>query len=411
MKGAKQGGRRAIVVAAAIAAAATAIGVAVPALAVAAGPGPAGTGPAGNGASRVLGAGQTGTRAQVPWGLVGPGWSLAQFSASTAGEGIKPVSGPSTLYLVDPAGGRYKMITWRARSLQTTWYLQAWSGDLSRAMFVPQVSLNNPYVRQQVFQLKLQTGTITQFTLPLRVAAVGYTRPDGLNILTQEGSAGRASTVTLQRYSLTGKLVTTLATAAANGTPAYQPDGAELAASSPHGLVLISNAGGVIRQLRVDRGRESCTAVRWWTASKILASCVRTGQYGYNMWIVPASGAAAAVLTPAHKTVTFDVGDFNAWKLSSGLYVDGYGACATLVIGKYPAHGPEQQVPVPGAASSVIVTATRGQLQVERSNGCEPGVALVWFDPPSRKLTVAVGVHGHQIGVVSVVPFFVTGRF
>ena len=135
------------------------------------------------------------------------------------------------------------------------------------------------------------------------------------------------------------------------------------------------------------------------------------GQYGYNMWIVPASGAAPTVLTPAHKTFSFDEGDFNAWKLSSGLYVDGYGACATLVIGRYPAHGPEQMVTVPGAPSSLIVTATRSQLQVERINGCEPGVSLVWFNPATRKMTVAIGVHGHQIGVTSVVPFFVTGKF
>jgi hypothetical protein len=402
MKIVKQGRRRrAIAAAATAAAAAAAIGVAVPALAVS----------AGTGSARVLGAGQTGNRAQVPWRLVGPGWSMALFSASTAAEGIKPTSGPETLYLVDPAGGRYKMISWRARSPQTKWYLQAWSGDLRRAMFVPEGSLNNPYVRQQVFQLQLRTGKISRFTLPLRVSALSYSRPDGLNILTEKGFPGSTNKVTLQRYDLTGKLAATLATVQAYGTPAYRPDGAELAASGPHGLVLISNGGGVIRQLRVEGGRESCTAVRWWTDTKILASCIRRGQYGYNMWIVPASGAAATVLTPAHKTFSFDEGDFNAWKLSSGLYVDGYGACATLVIGKYPVHGPEQMVTVPGAASSLIVTATRSQLQVERINGCEPGVSLVWFNPATRKLTVAIGVHGHQIGVTSVVPFFVTGKF
>jgi len=211
MKCAKQGRRRrAIAVAAATAAAATTIGAAVPAV--------AGTGRAAATLARTeLGAGQTGTRARVPWGLVGPGWSLALYSARQGGEGVKPKAGPSTLYLVDPAGGRYRLLTWAAHSPQTSWYLQGWSGDMRRAMFVPESQLYNTYVRQHVYQLQLRTGTVSGFTLPAHVSSVGYTRPDGLNILARKSSPS-GNTVTLQRYNLTGKLQATLPTSQAELT-------------------------------------------------------------------------------------------------------------------------------------------------------------------------------------------------
>ena len=85
--------------------------------------------------SRTLSADQARTAAAVPWSKVGPGWALATYSASRAGEGVKPKAGPSTLYLVDPQGGRYQLFTWAARSPRASWYLLGWSGDASRALF------------------------------------------------------------------------------------------------------------------------------------------------------------------------------------------------------------------------------------------------------------------------------------
>ena len=56
------------------------------------------------------------SRSAVPWRKVGPGWALAMYSANQGGEGVKPKAGPSTLYLVSPQGGRYKLMTWSARN-------------------------------------------------------------------------------------------------------------------------------------------------------------------------------------------------------------------------------------------------------------------------------------------------------
>ena len=138
--------------------------------------------------------------------------------------------------------------------------------------------------------------------------------------------------------------------------------------------------------------KDGCSPVRWWTARVILATCTHTGLPGGNMWLVPAGGGTPKVLTPPRRKVTFDAGDFNAWQLSSGLYVDGVGACGTLVIGRQPAHGPEQMVHVPGAPSSLIITATRTRLLVERFNSCNPGASLVWLNPATHKMSVAVPV-------------------
>jgi hypothetical protein len=386
-------GRRAIALGLAAAAAAAAVGIAAPAIASQARD------------STVLSAGQTGTRASVPWSKVGPAWALAMFSRNTGGEGMKPTSGSATLYLVDPEGGKYSLFTWSAHSQQaSSWTLVAWSGDTRRAMFVAGHGGVN-----FVYQLQLRTGKITSFSLPAAVFPIGYTRPDGLNILTDKSETD--SRGILQRYSLAGKLQRTLATVY-NGdeVAAYQPDGAALAGSRKNGLELISNDGAVIRKLPVPGVKYGCSPVRWWTASTILASCFVTNEPGTRLWLVPASGARPTALTPARRN-GFDLGDFNAWQLSSGLYLDGYGPCATLVIGKQPAHGPEQQVNVPGAASSMIVTATRSSLMVERIAGCSPGVSLVWFNPATRKMTVAVPVHGNQWGVTAAVPYIVTGKF
>jgi hypothetical protein len=393
--------RRAVAITAAAVAAAAAVGLAVPAMAART---PAVT------PQTVLGPGQVGSRAAVPWRQVGPGWSLALYSATQSGEGIKPKAGPSTLYLVNPSGGRYRIITWPARSAQTQWDLKAWSGDGGRAMFVPDSQMYG--LRQHVFQLQLRTGKVTNFWLPRNVTVVGYTRPDGLNILAESGAiVAPTARGSLMRFTLTGHLAKTLASVRGLGQVAYQPAGAELAAGGTNGLVLISNAGGVIRKLPVPGVTDGCNAVRWWTDSTILATCSLASVPGPQMWLVPASGAAPKALTPKRSGSNFDLGDFNAWQLSSGLYVDGYGACGILVIGRQPVRGPEQRVNVPGSASSLVVNATRTRLQIERINGCNPGVSLVWLNPATRAMTVAVPVALHQDGVVGVVPYFIAGKF
>ena len=373
---------------------------------------PAAAAMAGTTATRIgdrdLAAGQIGSRASVPWQDVGPGWTLAVYSGSSGGAGQPIKHGSDTVYLVDPAGGRYTIVTWSKHSAQAQWSLRGWSGDTKRALFTAGAS----GAGEQVHQLDLKTGTVTSFTLPAHVTVIGYTRPEGLNILAEHGvGQGWGSKQTLVRYNLSGAGQQTLATVRDLGETAYQPSGVQLAAGAQHGLELISNAGGVIRALPVPGVELGCNAVRWWGADTILASCANHQNGEPQMWLVPASGQAPHALTPTRGSSGFDLGDFDAWQLSSGLYVDGLGACGTVVIGRQPAHGAETQVNVPGSVSSLIITATRSWLLVWRINPCRPGGSLVWLNPATSAIKMAVPEHGDQFGVIATAPYFVAGKF
>ena len=355
-------------------------------------------------ASRMPGAGQTGSLASVPWSRVGPGWTLAMFSRDAGAEGKLIKYGPSTLYLVSPRGGRYALKTWPARSAASHWLLRSWSGDTLRALFTSAGASDTV----QVHQLQLRTGRISSFTLPANRAVVGYTRPDGLNILVAKW-APSFTRGTLQRYSLTGRLLTALATVDNPEESAYQPAGEALATVEKNGLVLVGNRGGIIRKLPVPGTRYGCNPVRWWSAGTILASCMGPIKEPWQrLWLVPASGARP---TAQRAGGTFDLGDLNAWQLKSGLYLDAAQGCGAGTIARQPARGPEQQVQVPGAAGEVIVNATRTQLEVERFGGCVSGTSLVWFNPVTRAVTVALGTSGAEFGVEGAIPYFVTGKF
>jgi hypothetical protein len=394
-------GRR-MVIGAALTALAAAAGAGVPAMAASAAPGTAGNAASAAPAARMLGAGQVGSRSEVPWHSVGSGWALAMYSASSGGEGVPFKVGAYTLYLADPAGGRYVLASWPASKAPVDWNLQAWSGDSRRALLTS---------GNQVRQLTLATGKVTSFKLPANYQALGYTRPDGLNVLVEQGFvADLHSRVSLARYSLTGKLQRKLASVEDLGQVAYQPAGAELAAGDINGLELIGNDGGVIRSLPVPGVKYGCNAVRWWSASTILASCQTPSGASSRLWLVPASGARPTAMTPASRHNYFDLGDFNAWQLNSGLYLDAYGGCGTVNITRQPAHGPETLVNVPDSDSSLVETATSTRLMVLRMGPCMSRNSLVWLNPATGALKVAVPEQGNQSGVIGVVPYFVTGK-
>src|ERR1700733_8463358 len=130
------------------------------------------------------------TRAQVPWSKVGQGWELAEYDSGAAGK-----TAPVTLYLISPAGVRYSMHTWSGRGMVP--YLIAWSGDKTRALLG---LLGSQYERPT-----LSTGKLTVGKRAGQAQPMGYTLPDGQNILgvTEAMSSGGAATVA--RYSLAGK--------------------------------------------------------------------------------------------------------------------------------------------------------------------------------------------------------------
>jgi hypothetical protein len=341
---------------------------------------------------------KTGTGARsvwVSWAAVGAGWSLAEYSGSTAGGATPRKAGPTLVYLVGPSGYRDALYDWPAG--QTNWFLLDWSGDKTRALF------SGP--DGEVGQLVLATGKFTSFKLPGGTQAIGYSRPDGTAILATQQVM---STDKVLRYDLTGRLEQVLASGPANAdsTAVYAPDGTSLAVNGSKALEQVGNNGQVIRSLPVP-GDPSCLPVRWWNASTILASCIAPGHTAGRLWLVPVSGARPTALTPQRSSSGPDLGDINAWSVPSGLYLQATGACGVIYIAKPTSTGGAATVTVPETTGNdnQIVAADGARLLVRAQTSCEPSTSLLWFNPATHAVQMLMRAPAGTAGVIADVPY------
>jgi hypothetical protein len=331
--------------------------------------------------------------AQVPWSKVGPGWELAEYSTGPVGKAF-----PVTLYLISPAGDRYPMHTWGGHA--TVPYLIAWSGDKTRALL--------GLIGSGYEQLTLATGKLTVGKLAGQAQPIGYTLPDGLNILGVSEDTSGSSPATVARYSLAGQLVRVLTRGVNENTAVYSANGATLAVSWTKGLELVSNGGGVIRSLPVP-GTDpllGCTPARWWNATTILTQCIANGSYTPRLWLLPTDGKRPSALTPQRSGTGQDLGDIGAWQLSSGLYLQALGACGTVEIFRQAANGSiTPVVPAHTAGNNNrIVTALGARLLIDAQTGCPGSESLLWFNPATRAeqwLLRSPAGGGGVIGVVA----------
>jgi TolB protein len=357
------------------------------------GAGAAGAASAGTSVAQV----QASAQAAVPWSQVGPGWSLVEYSNGTTAKHAATI-----LYVVSPVGVKYPVFTWRA-SAGFAPGLIAWSGDKTRALFFVGGG-------GQVAQLNLLTGKLTKFTIQHQAQVIGYTRPNGLNIL---GVFGPGAVQTLARFSLTGKLLKVLAVGhdfSASGVDSA--DGTTLAVEGSTGLRLVSNAGAVIRQLPVPGTdpRIGCSPVRWWDSKTILAGCAAKSASMGRLWLVPASGAKPTALTPQRKPGPMSLGDLDAWRLNSGLYLQSATGCGTVVINKQNANGSLTRVNVPGTlnVNNRVLTAQGQSLLVDALTECPGTSSLLWFNPGTRAVKWLIKAPAGAFGVLAAVPFYST---
>ena len=330
--------------------------------------------------------------ARVPWSKVGSGWVLAEYTNGAAGK-----AAPVTLYLISPAGVRYPMHTWNGRG--TTPYLIAWSGDKTRAL----LSLTGSGYEQ----LTLSTGKLTVGKLAGRAQPLGYTLPDGQDILGVTEAAAGGESATVARYSLAGRLLKVLTRGVDENTAAYAPNGATLAVSGAKGLELVSNGGGVIRSLPVPRTDPAlgCYPSRWWNATTVLTECLADGAVAPRLWLVPANGKKPVPLTPQRSAAGPDLGDIDAWQLSSGLYVQGLGGCATMEIYRQAANGSITLVNVPHTSgnNNQVVTAVGARLLVHAQTSCPGSSSLLWFNPATHAEQWLLHAPASAAGVIGVV--------
>jgi hypothetical protein len=329
--------------------------------------------------------------AGVPWSHVGPGWVLAQYTTA-APEGGK--TGPATLYLVSPGGAKYQLARWP--DFRTAPELVAWSPDGKRALF-------------QVFsgkggaeQLTLATGRMSTFVMQGNATPIGYTTPRGLNIV---GTRLSGNSTIVARFSLSGRLVQSLG----SGGALYTPSGTEFAAGASRGVKLVSNRGALIRQLPVPgTSANTCNPVRWWNSGAILASCSPPGSGVPRLWLVPVSGAHPKALTPPRNpNRSGDLGDLDAWRLSSGLYLQAAGPCGVLRIYRQAPGGSIKLITVPHTnGDNRVLTARGSRLLVEAPTDCTGSVSLLWYDPGTRAEQWLIRAPGNVIGVANAVPFY-----
>jgi TolB protein len=332
--------------------------------------------------------------AGVPWSHVGPGWVLAQYT-SAAPEGGK--TGPAELYLISPGGARYRLARWP--DFRFAPELVAWSPDGKRALF--QVFSGKGGVEQ----LTLATGRMSTFVMQGTATPIGYTTPAGLNIV-----AGRPSGTgtILARYSLSGRLVQSLGYSA-DGQVLYAPSGTEFATGGSRGVKLVSNRGSLIRTLPLPgTSANSCNPVRWWNGGTILASCSPPGSAVPRLWLVPVSGAHPKALTPPRNpNRSGDLGDLDAWQLSSGLYLQAAGPCGVLHIYRQAPGGSIKLITVPHTnGDNRVLTARGSRLLVQAPTDCTGSVSLLWYDPAKRAEHWLIRAPGNVIGVAIAVPFY-----
>ena len=382
-------------------------------------------------AVHMLTAGQTGTRASVPWKLVGPGWTLAELSAAQPdANGAASSAGSLTLYLIDPEGGKYEMHTWTGPSVA----LLAWSGNAKHALL--RFGSRAPGQAPLAYGvLALATGHITDLHLKADVTPVNFTRPNGLNILAIRRTATKFE---LRRYDLLGSFQATLSTMPdRHAAPSTQPGAcASLcnALSSPDGfqavwgvagneMQLVNNGGGLVHRLRVPASGTppSCVPVSWWNATTVLANCAAPGQPSADserLWLVPTDGTAANAVAPPSGSPSGAGFDAAAWMANGHVYLTQTSTrrCSTAASGPggldIQAVGPGESptaVPVPDGTHNYdnVVGTVGSRLLVLAQTSCPGTSSLLWLSPSggTAKMTMLLPGPAGQLGVIAAVAY------
>ncbi|OMC18362.1 hypothetical protein A5736_14760 [Mycobacterium sp. SP-6446] len=352
----------------------------------------------------------------IPWSQVGPGWMLALWSPAIshrpgekgAPDEPDPATVTTTLYLVDPAGGRYPITTFPAGS---TARLVDWSADGSHVL----VSAFKPGSLQDhtAIAVDLRDGKQTTFSV-VDGGPIGYARPDGTAMLIGKGHfPARPS---LERVDLAGNRELTYPLGQDyRGGALPTPDGAQLVLGSSKGLALMGSDGTPGKQLPVPGNLTTCSPVRWWTSTVVLARCSDDNRFSHTiqLWQVPVDGTAPTALTAVNSGggndpgFSGDLGDTDAWQLPSGTFTQSIGGCGTVFLSRLTSDGHATRVKVPGVSNSVIVNGVSGdKLVLVATAGCGPGTSLLAYDPAANTFSTLLGptVNGGSVTQAIVFP-------
>lgn len=353
----------------------------------------------------------------IPWAQVGPGWLLATWSevpGRRAGGELSPgeltaETATTTLYLVDPAGGRYPITTFPPPGAGSSPTLADWSGDGTHALFYAYAPA--PSATYTVTTVDLHSGTQASFSIDNGAnsfdVAARYSRPQGKAVLLAKSNGAEARW--LKRVDLTGRPELTYPVGRDfQGSYLSTPDGTQLVLGMADGLALMGNDGTAGKTLPVT-GEQDCAPTRWWnsTSTVVVARC--RGRGGARLWLVPISGEPPTALTAPLNGQGPDYGDLNAWQLPSDMFVQVAGACGSEYLGKLSAvGGTTTRVDVPGVdprSSIRVIGPDGGHLVVQGRASCGGGQALFDYDPAAKASTVLLGPPLNGGGVIAALPY------
>jgi len=350
---------------------------------------------------RLPGASRT-TAVAVPWRQAGPGWAIAEYSASVfvVGQPSMDKPGVTTLYLISRTGAKYAFYSW-PKSQFPNWTVVDWSGDRQRVLVEASGSPDNRYE-----QISLATGkVVSRFHLAVGVHVESYTRPSGLNVLATRPGAAVEQVV---RYDQTGRLARVLATGARLRSAIDSPDGTSVIVGETGGLERVGNLGGHARQLSPPIPVEECHPVRWWTATIVLGSCLGMHTSRPRLWLFPVNGGPVKALTPQRTSPSPDLGDLDGWQVSHQrlLYLQAIGACGTEMIVRQWRNGTAHVINVPfTSGDNRVVTGVGDRLLVWGKHPCGPGGALLWYNPGDNVVNFILRAVHNVVGVMSWAPY------
>ncbi|ORV54280.1 hypothetical protein AWC05_16820 [Mycobacterium florentinum] len=343
----------------------------------------------------------------VPWSQVGPGWMLAMWSPVPGmhpGE-VPPPGSPTwetattTLYLVDPAGGRYPITSFPPPGKGSRPELVDWSGDGTRALFVTAEKGH-----RTITEVDLRSGAKRTFTVEGNEASPRYTRPDGKALLLHGWSSSRPKS--LERVDLDGNHQLTYPVGQDFQGFLSTPDGTQLVLGTADGLALMGNDGVPGKTLPLE-GQKDCSPMRWWDAGSKIALARCGSSKGSQLWLVPIDGGTPTALTAPNDGRGPDYGDLNAWQLPAGTFLQAAGACGVVYLAKLNDDGTTTQVKVPEVKgrSVVVLGVHGGDLDLQARAGCGGGQSLIDYNPTTGTSTVLLGPTVNGGGVINAIPY------
>ena len=357
-----------------------------------------------------LAAGQVGTRSQVPWDQIGPGWFLVlkDTSAPVSHEESAPPApkgGTTTLSLLSPDGAWYAITSWpsdpEGSSVMGRASLVAWSGDGRHALFSDQFD-------GIAIEMDLTTGVRNQITVP-HLISIGYTSPTGANLVAVQDISTSDGTETgqkLVRFDLNGKPQVQLAEVQrAELDWLYSKDGTTVYLNGPGGLRVVSNAGGPIRALTtLETSDADCVPVSWWDQHAILASC--TDAAGSRLWLVPVTGGSATPLTAVPGSESVGLGYDNAVRLGGTVFAQHLEGCGVVTVHRLAPSGVGTRIAIPQSLSNDhLIGAVGSRLAIVSSTECGSPSWFGFYDPARNTTQKIVPDVPGEVGLVGVLPF------